>query len=507
MKSHASLLHENLAFDAEQVGEGLSAAEVILRSDCVIGQWVMELMRCVQFGMSCIHLLWVNISWNFAMGTAWPIFWLLSAAQIAKDESYSEKSAAGYLAEQASLQSKELQVLYSRDDVRARDYFKHVRRAERIVRRAEVSWQSGGYSNGFSNGDLLYELSMLHWNLRHGFCPGSPEQRLSITTRHTLGLQYKMCVPSSSEFHFLPTINAFGYWPDADILAHLLLILLPADCAVVDVGANVGAVTFLLAKLGYPVLAIEADRGNFEHLVAGARQMAREGAGWIDSHHIAVGNESDGLVNVNLMNGLPSMETQVAWNSHLEASEAMGGMAVKARRLDDVALAWQADLLRPNSKSHEEQPTLRRGQAGRASRICALKLDIEGSEYLALLGAPVLVSQVGIVFLELNRAAAEVSPSPEAVLALLPRFHFYKVSMEYYHNGLPEFVVYPVLRSHPCMSSGSWKLWNELADTWAEHRCGPVWNVLAVRQPLRHQDFKERLGLPWVLLHAFTHMP
>ena len=61
-----------------------------------------------------------------------------------------------------------------------------------------------------------------------------------------------------------------GSWVDADVVAHVLLFVLrqaepqshPVDWPVLDVGANIGSVTILLLKLGFPVHAVEADKGN-----------------------------------------------------------------------------------------------------------------------------------------------------------------------------------------------------------------------------------------------------
>ena len=54
------------------------------------------------------------------------------------------------------------------------------------------------------------------------------------------------------------------------MVAHVLLFVLrqrepqsrPVDWPVLDVGANIGSVTILLLKLGFPVHAVEADKGN-----------------------------------------------------------------------------------------------------------------------------------------------------------------------------------------------------------------------------------------------------
>ena len=69
-----------------------------------------------------------------------------------------------------------------------------------------------------------------------------------------------------------------------------------------------------------------------------------------------------------------------------------------------------------------------------------------------------------------------------------------------------EFEIHPIPTASPCFSAGSWELWDEERATWHVTRCGPLWDILASREPLTGELLHQlSLGIAWAKIDFVEH--
>lgn len=191
-----------------------------------------------------------------------------------------------------------------------------------------------------------------------------------------------------------------GYWRTCREVAELLGRLGTPGCRVLDVGANIGSCTVMLARLGYQVTAFEPLPGNLAHLEASLRLN-----GLADGARAPGG----GSVTLNRM----ALGDSVRQSRIVEA-RGNAGMSVLRRfgeHCDNVYFKcddkWEIDvgLLDEYWQSDED--------------ICFAKVDIEGSELRFLRGASALLRSRRIKVLHMEHWLPHLQAQGEEPMAML----------------------------------------------------------------------------------------
>ena len=156
---------------------------------------------------------------------------------------------------------------------------------------------------------------------------------------------------------------------------------------VVDVGANVGSCAFDLAQLGHRVYAFEFQRDNYERMRS--TKKLNDFKGGIEIFNVVVSNESKPHITVTANINSRNMGAQGA----REVSRSLWGwkqqVSLSAMRLDDAV----------------------------NTHVNFMKLDCQGCEYAALLGAEKIFQNHGVdlLYLELSPPSmALASGNPNA---------------------------------------------------------------------------------------------
>jgi FkbM family methyltransferase len=197
---------------------------------------------------------------------------------------------------------------------------------------------------------------------------------------------YILCLRHAQ--HIDETVRIRGRWTDCDLLPSLLPPMTHPRPVVVDVGANIGACTFLLAALGYRVAAFEPTPPTFAALVAGLAansQAARPPAA--EPFYAASGASSAALdvrlVNLGLSNASGAAHIHVQpFNSGNAITSGLSGrpqpQAHYKEVIDDSYEEYAIGLTTLDDAIHEP--------------VSLLKLDCQGHELRALQGAARLLS-------------------------------------------------------------------------------------------------------------------
>ncbi|CAE8590731.1 unnamed protein product [Polarella glacialis] len=209
---------------------------------------------------------------------------------------------------------------------------------------------------------------------------------------------FALCV--RKEFNTVDTeLRVRGNWATCLELAHLAEQLGSPGCRVLDVGANIGACTLLLAKLGYRVDAFEPLPRNLELLGASLRLNAVPPEA-VKLHAVALGDRSGtGSILEGRGNAGMTVVTPMA-NPPCDSRSFTCGRLQEASmaRLDDI---W----------SSEDGP------------ICLAKLDVEGNELRVLRGALGLLRDQAIRALHFEWWPPHLLALGEDPLALLWLLH------------------------------------------------------------------------------------
>jgi len=332
-----------------------------------------------------------------------------------------------------------------------------VEEARDLVERCEVWWRRTHDLATAVDTGFWWALHELHWALVHGFCGG---QWFSFPTRHPAPYGHRMCLstPEARSIMVIPAqVLRLGYWAEADVVVRVLQAALRRwPCTVVDVGANVGTVSFLLAKAGARVVAVEPEETNALALVRGARQLAAEGWPNVSVLQAAAGS-SPGFVRLKPYPGHLA-GTSVDWGAPGD---------VWGDRLDSLL----AD----------------------AGPVCGLKIDTEGSDFRVLQGASQVLLNADAVIFEFAPKVLQSQgvPSPGALADQLPGYLLYHIFILSRRGEVPIQVgLRPVAAGDPVLAE-SWELFDR--GRWAATGSG---NILAARRLF----LSRTRVLPWVTL-------
>lgn len=156
---------------------------------------------------------------------------------------------------------------------------------------------------------------------------------------------------------------------------------------VVDVGANIGSCAFDLAQLGHKVYAFEFQRDNWERLES--TRKLNDFKGHIEVYNVVVSSESSPRITVATDISSKNMGAQGAAQVSRSLLGAKQQVSLPAMRLDDVV----------------------------GMHVNFMKLDCQGCEYAALLGAEKIFQDHGVdlVYLEFSPPSmATASGNPKA---------------------------------------------------------------------------------------------
>lgn len=189
---------------------------------------------------------------------------------------------------------------------------------------------------------------------------------------------------------------------ERDVTAFLLRYLTLAEQDVVcDVGANVGYYSLMVDRVcggAVPVHAFEAEPENFAQL---QHNLAAARAGSVQAHHVAVSDREGALQLYLWKRSNRGKHSLVPFDGGDPAEQQ--SVTVRARRLDDLAR-----------------------EAGFGGReVSLLKIDIEGAEHQAFLGAAELLPRCRVILSEVSpRFLKRAGVSLDAHLGLVQGYGF-----------------------------------------------------------------------------------
>ena len=156
---------------------------------------------------------------------------------------------------------------------------------------------------------------------------------------------------------------------------------------VVDVGANIGSCAFDLAQLGHKVYAFEFQKDNWDRMMS--TKKLNDFKGQIDVFNVLVSSESKPRITVATDINSKNMGAQGATEVSRSLLNVKQQVTLPAMRLDDVV----------------------------SMHVNFMKLDCQGCEYAALLGAEKIFQEHGVdlVYLEFSPPGmAASSGNPKA---------------------------------------------------------------------------------------------
>ena len=205
-----------------------------------------------------------------------------------------------------------------------------------------------------------------------------------------------------------------GRWPDCDVLPSLM----PSPGLFVDVGANIGACSILMASLGHRVISIEPTPPTFVALAAGV-----------------AGNAPNPSWDVRLINAGVSNSTGPATifsgpgNSGSALTTGVGKVKYSAYRSEKMHRAsiterWKRHAIELKTLDH-----LVREHVG------LMKMDCQGHELRALLGGVDLIKNFGVSVIKLEFYPPGLRQVGDDPIALL---HFLDMAgYDLFHHGVP----------------------------------------------------------------------
>lgn len=185
---------------------------------------------------------------------------------------------------------------------------------------------------------------------------GTPVQRLPIVGKlyqmalrqlHGDGdieIDYRGCrfVFPADEFTILPSMMANDY--ETEELEACRRVLRPGD-VVLDLGANVGVFSCILAKDAAKVIAVEPETRNFARLKA---HVALNNLDNVECHQVAAGSAAT-MLHLQLVDGsvgthhiVPSASAQTVSVSAVCADELVAGRPIRLVKLDVEGYEWEA---------------------------------------------------------------------------------------------------------------------------------------------------------------------
>ena len=196
------------------------------------------------------------------------------------------------------------------------------------------------------------------------------------------------------------SILASGAWEPRTW--HALAPHIPSGGTFVDVGAHIGWYSLKAAKLVGAkgrVIAVEPDRDTLGRLRDNIRAS---GAGAVILVAPVACSDSESTLNFYSAPGANTGESSLSLANASQDGKVAATYQVRARRLDDIV-----------------------NEAG-VARVDAMKIDVEGAEYLVLKGAVETLNRFKpVVVLEVNdRQLRSMGSSGDEVLAFM-RFHAY----------------------------------------------------------------------------------
>ncbi|CAE7724527.1 HERC2, partial [Symbiodinium necroappetens] len=298
----------------------------------------------------------------------------------------------------------------------------------------EPFWLEQGRAMG-----LWAEMERTHTLLMFG---PSVRPGQATWTSHLPTLQHSLYTRSGNTL-IGQFVASRGSWVDADVVAHVLLFVLqqtepqsrPVDWPVLDVGANIGSVTILLLKLGFPVHAVEADKGNA--LAIRCAHQARVFQASMRACHRRIGSTS----RCNVLEGPLRLSEVAASDSAGElllsvptSGKPGAGDGAFAQVRRSAADFINVDAAGGTSFEKVHATTIDQLLATEVVSPRIIKVDVEGFEMQVLRGAKRALRTAEYLFTEVWPAALETHCTPWEFMQQLSDFPYaYEVRTEALH--------------------------------------------------------------------------
>ena len=319
---------------------------------------------------------------------------------------------------------------------------------------------------------FFQSLNELHHALKHGHCGANG---LSVSTRYPERTSFStsFCVPkfvTSGNYMtkgVVSSIVANGIWADADFSVNLIdsiietINLKRENCIIFDIGANIGTVTALFAKMNYQVFAIEADNDLYELLKKTFRNLELP----INVMKFAMTDSFEGNFLEHFWNDKTENENNV-----FDTNKLLQDQNLDYAVLDDIYQSIQNTML--------TQKTNR--------KFCGLKIDAEGADTAILKGGANLLNEIPVVLYKIKGGNQTIFESYELLKG--KGFRLYSVNEEFLLNhdlSLPvKIILKEINEHHGCFVTGF---------------CSDEENnILGVREEVDLRGVNFNIDFPWI---------
>mmetsp|Transcript_39546 Transcript_39546/g.126781 ORF Transcript_39546/g.126781 Transcript_39546/m.126781 type:complete len:543 (-) Transcript_39546:343-1971(-) len=434
---------------------------------CAIGSLALDVLQCAADSKfpttECSTWLGSNTSWVSIMHSGWPIFRLLAGLSYPGDVAFlSRNGIEKHLHAEVIRHLSFLEGLVDQRQPSRQELRRWSASTSRLLRRSELWWRRTRSRNLVASHWLWASIMELHAAMSSPTCYYI--ENFVAHTRHPEPYSYYICSKEPNVIY--RTVRSHGHWPDADMVLGLFqAVLRNRSCTVVDVGANIGAVSLLLAKAGFSVIAIEPNRDLAERI----RSSAAQADTTIEVVNAAATSEPGYFRFTVPAAGDPSSYLSSSGTSTLPA-------------LHDSADYVQGDRL----------DSLVRQAGAALAPVCALKIDSEGSDLEVLKGATEVLASIDVLVVEYNPGQLQARGviSPRVFFRPLREFFLYKVMAPRIGISMPDEVLVQPLE-HACVI---WESWDSFEECFRD--AFHFDNILATRKPFTASDDI----IPWIRL-------
>lgn len=240
-------------------------------------------------------------------------------------------------------------------------------------------------------------------------------------TLHVLASEtppYALCL---RQHQYLDNIvRKMGHWPDCDALRRLIA----HDRGVfVDVGANIGACSMMMASLGHRVVSFEPTPPTFVALAAALAGNAPNPLWDVRLVNAGVSNAS-GTATIFSQPGNAggSLTTGVGGASREQVADLKTRSCSKGRRVPGCINGIRAHAVTQSWATYQIRLTTLDDEVRGLGPVDLMKLDCQGHEFRALLGASQLLVSPGVRVIKFEFypiGLRQVGDEPAAILRLL----------------------------------------------------------------------------------------
>jgi FkbM family methyltransferase len=263
---------------------------------------------------------------------------------------------------------------------------------------------------------VVLAVRMVYWVFR-------PGQRVAVlipedvqpSKCHWVDMKYNwllsakpsMCIRDGSDI-LSAVIHRERKWPDCDDLLDIMLNVVPKpiDGIFIDVGANIGSCTVLIAGHRFQTHAFEPQPDNLFYLKATLANN-EELRSWVTVHEVGLGDHEHGSV-IYRQEG--NAGNSVVGLVHPDDPANVSDRLMMGKNRANVTIQVLDDVLWPDA--HRPAP-----------RIALMKIDVQGYEVKVLKGARRLLSARSIQAIKTELAPAHLGAHGSAPAHLCAMLH------------------------------------------------------------------------------------